>query len=337
MRKLLIWLRGYFKFLIIVFISTLIIMALVVSFYKPIYKVTLNDEMIGYCSKKSIIQEQIDKYIEQGDGNNKNIAFVQINEMPTYEMCLLKRGITTNDNEIIEKIKSQGIAYYKYYAILDEDEEKVYVSDFTTAENIVNTLREKDSENIENIKILEKYETELKDFSQQENAVAALYKEKIKEEIIVAKVAKNDTGNRTSFSTASNISRTNMSIGISFIKPVTGTISSRFGSVSRVRSSVHTGLDIAASKGTTIKAAASGTVTFSGTKGAYGKLVVITHSNGVQTHYGHCSSLYVSEGQYVTQGEKIAAVGSTGNSTGPHLHFEVRVNGIAYNPQNYVY
>ena len=66
-------------------------------------------------------------------------------------------------------------------------------------------------------------------------------------------------------------------------------------------------------------------------------MLVITHGNGVQTYYGHCSKLYFSAGATVSQGQTIAAVGSTGNSTGPHLHFEIRVNGVAYNPQNYLY
>ena len=66
-------------------------------------------------------------------------------------------------------------------------------------------------------------------------------------------------------------------------------------------------------------------------------MIVVSHGNGVQTYYAHCSKLYASVGQSVAQGEIIAAVGSTGNSTGPHLHLEVRVNGVAYNPQNYVY
>ena len=70
---------------------------------------------------------------------------------------------------------------------------------------------------------------------------------------------------------------------------------------------------------------------------SYGEYIIITHGNGVQTLYGHCSELCVSQGQYVSQGQVIAKVGSTGNSTGPHLHFEVRVNGTLYNPQNYVY
>ena len=133
------------------------------------------------------------------------------------------------------------------------------------------------------------------------------------------------------------MSNSSVSLGVSLIKPISGTISSRFGSKSSIRGGAHTGLDIAASKGTPIKAAASGNVVFAGYKGSYGNLVVIEHSNGVQTYYGHCSALYISAGQSVSQGETIAAVGSTGNSTGPHLHLEIRVNGVAYNPQNYVY
>ena len=78
-------------------------------------------------------------------------------------------------------------------------------------------------------------------------------------------------------------------------------------------------------------------MTFAGYKGSYGYMVVISHNNEIETYYGHCSKLYVTAGQKVNQGDTIAAVGNTGNSTGPHLHLEIRVNGVAYNPQNYLY
>lgn len=336
MKKIFIKIRTSVKFLILVSIATFLIVGAFVLLYKPIYSVTLNGEVIGYCAQKSKLQAKIDEYIENGDEENDNIAFVQLDNMPTYKLCLLKRGITTNDNEIFETIKSEGIAYYKYYAILEDNEEKLYVSDFATAEAVVQGLKDKSSNNIDNIKILEKYEDDLVEFVDTETAIANLYQEKPVEE--VTKVATTTTTQVSkSFSTSTNLSRSKTSLGVSLIKPVTGTITSRFGSVSSVRSSAHTGLDIAASSGTSIKAAASGTVIWSGYKGSYGYLVVVSHSNGVQTYYGHCSKLYVSVGQTVSQGETVAAVGSTGNSTGPHLHFEIRVNGVAYNPQNYVY
>ncbi|WP_315791955.1 murein hydrolase activator EnvC family protein [Fischerella sp. JS2] len=98
----------------------------------------------------------------------------------------------------------------------------------------------------------------------------------------------------------------------------------------------HAGQDFAASYGSTIRAADSGTVIFAGWYGGYGKAVIIDHGNGLTTLYGHTSELYVSEGQTVKRGQAIAAVGSTGLSTGPHLHFEVRKNGTPVDPMNYL-
>lgn len=98
----------------------------------------------------------------------------------------------------------------------------------------------------------------------------------------------------------------------------------------------HAGLDFAASYGSTIRAADSGTVIFAGWYGGYGKAVIISHSNGITTLYGHSSELYVSEGQAVQKGQAIASVGSTGLSTGPHLHFEVRRDGTPVDPANYL-
>ena len=95
---------------------------------------------------------------------------------------------------------------------------------------------------------------------------------------------------------------------------------------------MHTGVDFAAPSGTPIKAAKSGYVTFSGSKGGYGNAVLINHNDDYSTLYGHASRLLVKEGQYVKQGDVIALVGSTGRSTGPHLHFEIFRNGNRINP-----
>ncbi|MEA5602326.1 murein hydrolase activator EnvC family protein [Nostoc sp. UHCC 0252] len=98
----------------------------------------------------------------------------------------------------------------------------------------------------------------------------------------------------------------------------------------------HAGLDFAASYGSTIRAADSGTVIFAGWYGGYGRAAIIDHGNGLTTLYGHASELYIYDGQAVERGQAIAAVGSTGLSTGPHLHFEVRHNGTPVNPANYL-
>ena len=335
MKKIFIQIRTLVKFALLITISIFLILGVVAIIYKPIYSVTLNGEVIGYCKDKSKLQTRINNYMEHGDESteNSNLAFISIDKLPSYKMCLLKRGINTNDEEIFKTVVKEGIPYYKYYAILDDDDEKIYVSNFEKAEKIIKKLKEKESNNIKEISIIEKYEKNLKDFTDVDTAVSKLYEKKT-----IAKVASTrnySSGGRVS--TARNMSRSKINLGVSLSKPISGTISSRFGSMSRVRSGAHTGLDIAAPYDTKIKAAAPGKVVFAGYKGAYGKMIAIDHGNGVMTYYGHCSSLIASVGQKVSQGTVIAAVGSTGNSTGNHLHLEIRVNGVAYNPQNYLY
>lgn len=119
--------------------------------------------------------------------------------------------------------------------------------------------------------------------------------------------------------------------------PCSGRISSYFGYRSIFGTySYHGGIDIATSYGTAITASDGGTVIWSGYKGTYGYLVIIDHGNGVQSYYGHCSSLLVSAGDKVYQGQTIARVGSTGRSTGNHCHFEIRINGTRVNPLSYL-
>jgi len=122
-------------------------------------------------------------------------------------------------------------------------------------------------------------------------------------------------------------------------KPTQGWYTSRFGyrlSPYTDKPMMHEGLDIAAAPGTPVFAPADGTVTFAGYDAGYGKLVIIDHGYGVETRYGHNSEVHVSVGQKIRHGDRIAAVGSTGRSTGPHLHYEVRVNGQPIDPINYI-
>ena len=119
--------------------------------------------------------------------------------------------------------------------------------------------------------------------------------------------------------------------------PTRGTLTSKFGyRYIFGKTSFHGGIDLANSVGTDIVAADGGIVTFSGTSGAYGKLIIIDHQNGYKTYYAHCSKLLVGVGAKVHKGQHIAEMGNTGRSTGPHLHFEVRYNGERKNPLNYI-
>lgn len=281
--------------------------------------------LFGYTSDKSKLQNEINEYIKNGDGDN--IAFVQIDTLPEYKICLLKKDNKANDEEIFEKIKTLGTPYYKYYAVTEGAVEKLYVATKEEAENVIAGLKEKNSSNKDKLAYVEKYNTELAELTDTETAVSKLYEKPV---VQVTRYA--STGYANTSQTVNTGAKVNL--GITLAKPVSGVITSRFGSRGR---GTHTGLDIATNKGTAIKAAASGRVTYSGTKGTYGNLIIITHSNGVQTYYAHCDKLYATTGEQVSQGQTIATVGSTGNSTGPHLHLEIRVNGIAQNPQNYLY
>lgn len=122
---------------------------------------------------------------------------------------------------------------------------------------------------------------------------------------------------------------------VNFIKPVKGTISSLFGLRNPTTASVpknHTGIDIAAVTGTKIVSATNGEVIYAGSKGDFGKHIKI-QINEVIVIYAHCNKLYVKEGDKINQGQEIAEVGSTGNTTGPHLHFEIKYQGRCVNPQ----
>lgn len=293
--------------------------------YKPTYSVTLNDEFIGYTQNKSQLQLRINEAMKKGDG--ENVAFMQIDNMPEYNLCLLKRDVETNDEEIYNKIVGDGTVYYRYYAILEDGEEKYNVSKFEEAEDVIQQLKDKESTNSENITIVEKYDTAKAEFTDVETCVASLYKKKVVQ-------VRSSSGIGVS---GVNTSGEKIELGIALIRPISGVVTSRFGGRWGKN---HTGIDIGAEKDTPIQAVAAGTVTDvvdDEWGGGYGRHLLISHGNGVQTLYGHCNSLNVTVGQQVSQGQVIAFVGNTGRSYGNHLHFEVRVNGVAQDPQNYVY
>lgn len=320
-RNIFVHVKSSLKLIIMIIISAILITGIISIFYKPTYSVTLKGEFIGYTNDKNKLQKEINEYMKGLE--TENIAFVDIEVLPEYSLCFVKRENVDNTDEILNKVKGLGTTYYEYYAILLEDEEKYYVSSKEEAEAVIEALKEKDSNNIDDISYTRVYNTALENYTEQDTIVAGLYEKK--------KV------NTYTGSGSYTIASAKIELGIDLIKPIASgyTITSRFGTRS---SGMHTGLDIAASSGTPIYAAAAGTVVASGwSTTGYGYHVIISHGNGVQTLYGHCSELYVSEGQYVAQGECIAAVGSTGWSSGPHLHLEIRVNGARVNPQYYLY
>jgi murein DD-endopeptidase MepM/ murein hydrolase activator NlpD len=123
------------------------------------------------------------------------------------------------------------------------------------------------------------------------------------------------------------------------IRPSTGIYTSRFGNRKSPFTGLvefHEGLDIASRKGTPVTAAADGRVTFAGERGSYGRMIVIDHGHGMITRYAHLDEILIENGKKVRRGERIAFMGNTGRSTGPHLHYEVRLNGVPVDPETYI-
>ncbi len=345
-RYILHYTKETIKALKIIIIAIAIIIGIIAIKYKPVYAVTISGETVGYITEKERIEKKINNFLNNTEGC---IAFIEATINPEYKYVLVNRNTETIEEQLLAKIKDTAITTYRTYAISVDGEQKTKVQNQASAEEIVNRVKNGVNEEVKlDLAITEVFENELT-ISTNEDAlatltsikdekVAAYEKAKAEEEARrVAEEARKAASASKSVNTSADVSYNYEPIQIALINPISGTITSRFGARSSRRSSVHTGLDIAASTGTPISATASGTVTYAGVKGAYGNFIVISHENGVQTYYAHCSSINVSVGQKVNQGDMIGRVGSTGNSTGPHLHLEVRVNGVAQNPQNYVY
>lgn len=286
------------------------IIAIILIKYKPVYAVKISGEEVGYVKNIKKFEENIENDVKNYQA--KNIEQVEIVNTPEYKLKLIDKAKETNESQIIVALQKEIKITYQYYNL------------------------ELDGEIIESVNTLEEAEKIKKDLNLEDLIISKKTTENIEE------VKTNDIElAKNTILEKKNIQNDNSIADINGIKiatlPVTGTISSRYGVRSKIRVSTHTGLDIAVSTGTPIKVIADGTVVSAQYTGAYGNLVKIDHGNGFESWYAHTSKMYVTVGQKVSAGDVIAAVGSTGNSTGPHLHLEIRINGQSVDPQKYLY
>ena len=303
------------KFFNIALIAIGFIIAIILIKYKPMYEVKIEGTTIGYVENKKSLNEKIQENVE--NYSKENIESAELTATPEYELKLVNKSQDENEDEVIIALQNELEITYKYYEIASNNEVIENVKDEETAEKLVNEIKELSNNEVE--------------LTINEKTTKALEKIQIDD----LEVAKENTVEKLNIDTTESIADIN-GIKVATL-PVTGTISSRYGVSSKIRVSTHTGLDIAATTGTPIKVVANGTVAFAAYSGSYGYLVKVDHGNGVETWYGHTRKILVKEGQEVKAGDTIALVGSTGNSTGPHLHFEVRINGEHVNPQKYLY
>lgn len=314
-KKLKFYTKETIKFFNIALIAIGFIIAIILIKYKPMYEVKIEGTTIGYVENKKSLNEKIQENVE--NYSKENIESAELTATPEYELKLVNKSQDENEDEVIIALQNELEITYKYYEIASNNEVIENVKDEETAEKLVNEIKELSNNEVE-LTINEKTTKALEEI-----------------QIDDLEVAKENTVEKLNIDTTESIADIN-GIKVATL-PVTGTISSRYGVSSKIRVSTHTGLDIAATTGTPIKVVADGTITFAAYRGSYGYLVKVDHGNGVETWYGHTSKMLVKEGQAVKAGNTIALVGSTGNSTGPHLHFEVRINGEHVNPQKYLY
>lgn len=306
----------------IVGLALFIIITIILLKFNIAVEVSISGEEVGYVTSIKAFEEKINNEILTTD--DATISSVELSEKPQYKLTLLSKSEQTNEDEILSKLENDATKTYVRYAVKLNDEEKAVLDNAKDAEDLVKEMEEKYGEDAK-LAIEKVYSIN----NEEHKSVSIKTARTNITEGIEEEIEKREEEQRRKEQTVNGIYLAS--------KPISGTITSRFGNRESIRTHAHTGLDIAAPKGTTIKAAASGTVIWSGYQGSYGNLVKIDHGNGVVTYYGHCSKLYVSVGEKVEAGDSIAAVGSTGNSTGNHLHFEIQLNGQCVNPQNYLY
>lgn len=304
----------------IIAIALAIIIAIMFIKFRPAYSVSLNGEDIGYVGDEEKFKNEVNENILTP--SETNVAFVELDNVE-YTFSLVSRN-EINEDEVMLALEKSAQNVYRVYEVADlnNEETKVYVNTMEEAEEIVSSLKEQYSEIEPDLVINQIY---LDNVDEVNEETIQLAKQELTNNLQEELEEKQEID-----------SRTVNGIYLAVV-PVTGRITSRFGAVESIRDHTHKGIDIAATRGTPILATASGKVSFAGWSSGYGYLVKIDHGSGVETYYGHCSKLYVSAGDTVEAGDKIAAVGSTGNSTGNHLHFEIRLNGKQVNPQTYVY
>ena len=301
-----------FKLVNLVAIALFIIIAIIFMKYKLVCSVSISGEHIGYVQNKELVEKQIRNILAlEGTGN---VAYVDC-AIPEYSLSFISNNTEVNDDYVIAQIEENTKITYKYYAVTLNGKQKSVVDSLEEAEDLVADMKEK----YENIKFT--------------IGINELYTQNLNEyETVNIKVASKSINTELKKIDDASVNGVYLAQ-----KPISGVITSRFGSRESIRNYPHNGLDIAAPYGTKIKAACDGKVKFSGDSGSYGNLIIVDCGNGVQIYYGHCSKLYAKVGDTVKAGDVIGAVGSTGNSTGNHLHFEIKVNGVSVNPQNYIY
>lgn len=316
-------------FLFVLMFSAVVVTVL--NMYKPTFRVALNDKFIGYFSSEEEFEDVYTTLVAEKEQIDPNVK-VYLDAEPTFTEAYIRESLLSSQN-IYDNLRAEINTEYTIYNVAINDEKKM-------------TFNNEDEAN--------KYVTDLKEEVP-----------KVKSEVTEEKVA--EIGELTSIEVADNIYKDvvdrnkpvvvpTVTISVPTYSTTSETVSTETAIVAAAQGGVwpttsryitqyyasysmgafHTGIDIAGKYGDPLYAYKSGLVIYSGWSNGYGKLLKVDHGNGVITYYAHCCELLVSAGDTVEMGQTIAKQGSTGWSTGTHLHFEIRINGRHVNPYPYI-
>lgn len=301
----------------------------VLNVYKPTFKTYINGEFIGYFTSSQQFDEVYNDLVVEKQNIDENVK-VYLTGEPEFKESYIRESLLEDQN-IYTNLRAAIKTEYTLYKVAVNNEEKMI---FNTQDE-ANTYAEKLKSEVKTVTVNIKEEKveELGELTTIERA-DAIYKDIVdrNKPVETPKVTYTytpaTTTNKTASSAVANVAAAQGGIWPTISRYVTCHYGGYYG---------HTGTDIAGKVGNPIYAYKSGLVTYAGwSSGGYGYMVKIDHGNGISTLYAHCSKVLVKAGQEVTMGETIALLGSTGYSTGPHLHFEIRINGVAVNAYPYI-
>ncbi len=294
------------------------VLVTVLNAYKPVVKAYINQEFIGYFSTQQHFDEVYNELVIEKQNIDTDVK-VYLESEPTFETSYVRDSLLEKQN-IYTNLRSQIKTEYTIYNVVVDNENKMTFANQDEAdkysENLKSQVKKID------VKVKQEKMSEVKEFTTYEQA------ESITKDIVGKNNDISNSNNEVATSTQ-NIALQENGIWPTKAHYISSPYGWRWGTI-------HTGTDIAGRAGDPIYAYKSGVVTYSGWAKSYGNIVKIDHGKGISTWYAHNSKLLVKAGQKVTQGQTIALMGSTGFSTGNHLHFEVRINGIHVNSYPYI-
>lgn len=301
----------------------------VLNTYKPAVKTYINGNFIGYFTSEQNFDEVYNSLVTEKQSTDANVK-VYLESEPTFETSYIKNQLLLEQN-LYTNLRSEIKTEYTIYNVSVDDEIKMTFSSKDEANSYAEKLKSEVSKL--NVEVKEEKKSELENITTIERADA-----------ILKYIVDRNKPVETPTATVTNVynTYTNVSVPTIGATSVVATGSGVWPTVERrinchyMGYAGHTGIDLGGAIGTAIYAYRSGTVVFSGWGTGYGKYIKISHGDGMVTYYAHCSELLVSAGQTVEEGQMIAKIGMTGYTTGPHLHFEIRLNGVPVNPYQYI-